>query len=261
MLLQIKNRSTRDHYRVSGSLFVETVLYTGRNRDHVKSVDFDQNIPPESIEVIEMEVTFYDYFKKLLDQAAFSISCIAKVHDTDFDYYAQDDFRVRKPDVKIKLQGIPEVDQEIDVILRLANPLPNPLKNCMFHIQGTGLERQLQLKVGFIYNIDTNIFSLTLTAVKTEFLSFSLIEIVYELKILHFSRQIPEVPVDGIASTTFKYIPPYSGRATFAANFFSKQLNDCDGFISFEVAPRPSDVYLNGNYRPRGYIERRNIIP
>lgn len=159
VLLQIKNRSTRDHYRVSGSLFVETVLYTGRNRDHVKSIDFDQNIPPESIEVIEMEVTFYDYFKKLLDQAAFSISCIAKVHDTDFDYYAQDDFRVRKPDVKIKLQGIPEVDQELDVIIRLANPLPVPLKNCMFHIQGTGLERQLQLKVDFIENNDTNIKS------------------------------------------------------------------------------------------------------
>lgn len=62
-----------------------------------------------------MEVTFYDYFKKIVDQADFNVSCIAKVHETDFDYYAQDDFRVRKPDVKIKLQGLPEVDQEIDV--------------------------------------------------------------------------------------------------------------------------------------------------
>lgn len=102
VLLQIKNRSTRDTYRVSGSLLLESVLYTGRNRDHIKSTDFDQNISPESVEVIEMEVTFYDYFKKLMDQAAFSISCIAKVHETDFDYYAQDDFRVRKPDVKIR---------------------------------------------------------------------------------------------------------------------------------------------------------------
>lgn len=147
VLLQIKNRSTHDYYRVSGSLFVETVMYTGRNRDNVKSSDFDQKIPPESIQVIEMEVTFYDYFKKLMDQAAFSISCIAKVHETDFDYYAQDDFRVRKPDCKIKLQGLPQVDQEIDVILRLANPLPVPLKNCVFQVQGTGLDRQLQLKV------------------------------------------------------------------------------------------------------------------
>lgn len=147
VLLQIKNRSTRHSYRVSGLLAVDSIQYTGRNRDRLKAIDFDQSIPPESIDVIEMEVTFYDYFKKLTDQGAFNISCIAKVHDTDFDYFAEDDFRVRKPDVRIKLQGEPEVDQEIDVILRLANPLPMPLKQCVFHVQGTGIQRQLQLKV------------------------------------------------------------------------------------------------------------------
>ncbi|XP_031617392.1 annulin isoform X1 [Contarinia nasturtii] len=219
VLLQIKNRSTRDSYRVSGSLLLESVLYTGRNRDRIKSIDFDQKIPPESIEVIEMEVTFYDYFKKLLDQAAFSVSCIAKVHESDYDYYAQDDFRVRKPDVKIRLQGIPEVDKQIDVVLRLINPMPVALKNCIFTVQGTGLERQIQLKVS-------------------------------------------EVPVDGIALASFKYVPPYAGRLTFAAKFVSKQLNDCDGFIAFEAAPRPSDVYANGHHRPRDFVVRRtNVIP
>lgn len=147
VLLQIKNRSTRHSYRVSGLLAVDSIQYTGRNRDRLKAIDFDQNIPPESIDVITCEVTFYDYFKKLTDQGAFNISCIAKVHETDFDYFAEDDFRVRKPDVRIKLQGEPEVDQEVDVILRLANPLPMPLKHCVFHVQGTGIQRQLQLKV------------------------------------------------------------------------------------------------------------------
>lgn len=151
MLLQIKNRSPQYSYRVSGVLNVESILYTGRNRDRVKAVDFDQNIPPESVEMIEMEVTFYDYYKKLMDQASFNISCMAKVHETDYDYYAEDDFRVRKPDVRIKLQGIPEVDQEFDVILRLANPLPISLKNCVFHVQGTSIPRQLQLKVNLIF--------------------------------------------------------------------------------------------------------------
>lgn len=147
VMLQIKNRSIDVSYRISGSLLVESILYTGRNRDEIKSIKFDQYIPPESIQSVEMEVTFVDYYKKLLDQAAFNISCIAKVHETDYDYYAQDDFRVRKPDVKIKLQGYPQVDQEIDIILRLANPLPITLKNAVFHVQGTGLERQLQFKV------------------------------------------------------------------------------------------------------------------
>lgn len=68
------------------------------------------------------------------------------------------------------------------------------------------------------------------------------------------------MPVGGIASATFKYTPRFAGRATFAAKFFSKQLSDVDGFIAFEIAPRPSDIYLNGNYRPRDYIVRTNII-
>lgn len=159
VMLQIKNRSLDISYHVSGSLFVEAILYTGKSRDEIKSTDFDQFIPPESVQVIEMEVTFLDYYKKLMDQAAFNISCIARVHETDYDYYAQDDFRVRKPDVKIKLQGYPQVDQEIDIILRLANPLPITLKNAVFHVQGTGIERQLQFKVHLKIAINLFCFS------------------------------------------------------------------------------------------------------
>lgn len=147
VILQIKNRSHDTPYQVSGSLNVDAIAYTGRNRDAVKSIDFDQNVPPESVESIEMEVTFKEYYKKLLDQAAFNISCMAKVHETDYDYFAQDDFRVRKPDIKIKFQDPPEVDQKTDVIIRLRNPLPIPLKNGIFHIKGTGIREQLQFKV------------------------------------------------------------------------------------------------------------------
>lgn len=159
----MKNRSFDTTYRISGTLLVESILYTGRNRDEIKSVNFDEDIAPESVQMIEMEVTFIDYYKKLLDQAAFNISCIARVHETDYDYYAQDDFRVRKPDVKIRLQGYPEVDQELDVILRLANPLPISLRNAVFHVQGTGLKRQLQFKVrqiasNFTTTITTTIY-------------------------------------------------------------------------------------------------------
>jgi hypothetical protein len=41
-----------------------------------------------------------------VDQCAFNIACMATVHDTNYEYFAQDDFRVRKPDIKIKVGGI-----------------------------------------------------------------------------------------------------------------------------------------------------------
>lgn len=76
-----------------------------------------------------------------------------------------------------------------------------------------------------------------------------------------FIEQIPEVPVDGTGSATFKYVPPYAGRGTLAAKFFSKELNDVDGFLSFQIEPRPSDVYMNGHTQPRDHIVRTNVIP
>lgn len=126
---------------------MESVHYTGRNQVEVKSIKFEQNLPPNSVELIEMEVTYLEYHKKLSDQGAFNISCTAKVHGTEFDYYAQDDFRVRKPDIKISLQSKPVVDRETDVIVRLTNPLPISLRNGVFQIEGPGLAHQLRFKV------------------------------------------------------------------------------------------------------------------
>lgn len=146
-VLQVKNRSPDKTYLVNGSLHVETVLYTGKQRDSVKSINFERNVAPETIELITLDVTFLEYYKKLLDQAAFNISCMASVKDTDFEYFAQDDFRVRKPDIKITLQDEPVAGQEIDVIVRLTNPLPMPLKKGLFQLEGPGIETQILKKV------------------------------------------------------------------------------------------------------------------
>lgn len=72
---------------------------------------------------------------------------MATVKDTEFEYFAQDDFRVRKPDIKITLQGEPVSRDEIDVIVRLTNPLPIPLRKGLFQLEGTGIESQILLKV------------------------------------------------------------------------------------------------------------------
>lgn len=72
---------------------------------------------------------------------------MANVKDTDYEYFAQDDFRVRKPDIKITFQGVPTSHVEIDVIVRLTNPLPMPLKKGLFQLEGPGIESQILMKV------------------------------------------------------------------------------------------------------------------
>lgn len=72
----MKNRSDENSYTVVGSLHVETVLYTGKQRDKVKNTTFDVRIQPNSMELIELEVSFHEYFDKLLDQVS-TICCIS----------------------------------------------------------------------------------------------------------------------------------------------------------------------------------------
>lgn len=145
-ILNVKNRSSDQSYRVTGQLHVETILYTGKKRENVKSLQIDKTISPNTTDVVKLEVTFNDYFEKLLDQSAFNISCMASVEDTDYDYFAQDDFRARKPDIKISFQGKPTSREEIAVIVRLTNPLPISLRKGLFTLEGPGLENQILMK-------------------------------------------------------------------------------------------------------------------
>lgn len=82
-------------------LRVETVLYTGRVGDPVKRLNDERLVQPGELEEIRMDVSWEEYGPRLLDQCAFNIACLATVKDTNFEYFAQDDFRVRKPDIKI----------------------------------------------------------------------------------------------------------------------------------------------------------------
>ena len=85
-------------------LRVETVTYTGRVGDPIKRSDNERFIRPDAKDEVRLEVSWEEYGPRLLDQAAFNISCLATVKDTNFEYFAQDDFRVRKPDIKIQVK-------------------------------------------------------------------------------------------------------------------------------------------------------------
>ncbi|KOX78769.1 Annulin [Melipona quadrifasciata] len=183
-------------------LRVETVLYTGRVGDPVKRLNIDRLVRPGVVEEARMEVSWEEYGPRLLNQCAFNIACLATVKDTNFEYFAQDDFRVRKPDIKITVESEPEVGRTLYATAKLKNPLPIPLRKCRFLIEGPGLEEQLKLKLS------------------------------------------EPVEVDAYAECSFSMTPKYEGRATIAAKFYSKELEDVDGFINFMV--KPTNAVTNG---------------
>lgn len=62
-----------------------------------------------------------------------------------------------------------------------------------------------------------------------------------------------------MAEVRFAYKPPYAGRATFAAKFSSKELNDVDGYKAFVIAPREEDILMPDRSRNET-ISRTDIV-
>lgn len=103
VVLLIKNNSSTDEHHVTVIIRVEAVLYTGRVGDAVKRDETARLVKPGAMEEVRLDVSWEEYGPRLLDQCAFNIACLATVKDTSFEYFAQDDFRVRKPDIAIEV--------------------------------------------------------------------------------------------------------------------------------------------------------------
>lgn len=56
-----------------------------------------------NVEYVQTALTYFDYGKDVKSQNVFNISCLASVVDTDYEYFGQDDFRVRKPDIEFEV--------------------------------------------------------------------------------------------------------------------------------------------------------------
>ncbi|KAL7642373.1 UNVERIFIED_CONTAM: hypothetical protein RMT77_006934 [Armadillidium vulgare] len=136
------NKSENEH-NVSVLLRADTMLYTGAIKESVKSHQFNIILKPNTNESVEMTVSFDEYYKKLVDQCAFNISCLGKVKETNFEYFAQDDFRVRKPDIKIQCSsGSVMAGKSSKWTASFENPLPMKLSKGKFYITPTKLDSQ-----------------------------------------------------------------------------------------------------------------------
>ncbi|XP_068902625.1 annulin isoform X2 [Tenebrio molitor] len=145
--LVMKNRNKVVDYKISIILRVEVVTYRGKVGENVKKEDYNITVKADSTYEVKMKVTYEEYAKRVVDQCAFIISCLATVEDTKFEYYAQDDFRVRKPDIKIVLQDKPVENKEVTADIFVENPLPVPYKKGEFTIEGPGIEKNIKIKV------------------------------------------------------------------------------------------------------------------
>lgn len=104
VVLTAANRNRTKDYSIQVTLRVDSVLYTGKLKSQVKKEVFDRVLKAGTAQNITMPVSYAEYAPELSDQCAFNIACLANVKETNFEFFSQDDFRVRKPDIAIKVR-------------------------------------------------------------------------------------------------------------------------------------------------------------
>jgi len=200
------------------TLRVDSVLYTGTFKGNVKQEKFERTIKAGTAQNITMPVTYKEYAAEdiLSDQSSFNIACLASVKETDFEFFSQDDFRVRKPDIAVKvftfynllcvgnlvnlfLCSIFKARKEVplgetfDVTCTLKNPLPVALNRAKFVVEGAGLGVPHKVALG------------------------------------------GPVSIGQEARIVVKMTAAKAGQRTIGVKFYSDELNDVDGFLVIDV--------------------------
>lgn len=99
----MSNKNRSKDYNVGVTLRVDSIYYTGKLKSTVKKQVFERTIKAGTAQNITMPVTYQEYAPELVDQCSFNIACLANVKETEFEYFSQDDFRVRKPDIQVNV--------------------------------------------------------------------------------------------------------------------------------------------------------------
>ncbi|XP_014675499.1 PREDICTED: hemocyte protein-glutamine gamma-glutamyltransferase-like [Priapulus caudatus] len=143
-VLKLKNTSSKVR-TVEVNLHINTTFYTGVVAYKVKTEKTSVTIKPNSTAEAAISVTADDYLDLLVDQASFQVFACAKVKETNQIYSAEDDFRVRAPNVSVEAIGPFKAGKPIKLDFWLDNPLPRTLTNCYFIIEGPGIAKPVKL--------------------------------------------------------------------------------------------------------------------
>ncbi|XP_050435288.1 annulin-like [Adelges cooleyi] len=147
--VSITNRGAQD-YTVKIVLRIESMDYTGKNNALIASIEDEKVVLHDvdaNVQVVHTVLTYFDYAKYVKNQNVFNISCLASVLDTHFEYYAQDDFRVRNPDISITFDQSPILGNTCMATASFVNPLPVTLKKGIFYIEGALVGKRLKIKL------------------------------------------------------------------------------------------------------------------
>ncbi|ETN60755.1 glutamine gamma-glutamyltransferase [Anopheles darlingi] len=147
--LRIRNVSG-DEQTARGRIHLNHVLYTGKNIKTITSHPFTLTLDPESEQTIEVPISFDDYYEPGMNEAIFKVTSFATIDRADYEFFSQEDYRLRRPHLQLELACEPIYRSSVKMIASFTNPLPVPITEGILTVECSGLCRTLTIPVNAI---------------------------------------------------------------------------------------------------------------
>ncbi|XP_040272861.1 protein-glutamine gamma-glutamyltransferase K [Bufo bufo] len=140
---------------VSLSMAIAVMYYNGVCKESFKKEDCNVLLNPGEAKTVGMTVAYSEYCTQLVDQSAMMLTVSGIVKESSQKLATQHTFRIKTPDLMIKVRGEATVGQQIEAEIIFQNPLQTTLHNGRFHVEGPGLQRPKVVQVGDIGALKT----------------------------------------------------------------------------------------------------------
>ncbi|XP_020499452.2 protein-glutamine gamma-glutamyltransferase K-like [Labrus bergylta] len=146
----IMRNSSSEERKVILHSQVAVMYYTGVHKATVRRDKTDVDLLPNEKKILEWTLDYKDYKDQLIDQAALMLTLSGRVQETQQALATQFSFRLRTPDLTIKPLGKAMIGEKMAAEISFTNPLPQVLKNVVFHMEGLGLLTAQKIHYGNI---------------------------------------------------------------------------------------------------------------
>ncbi|XP_053174171.1 protein-glutamine gamma-glutamyltransferase 2-like [Scomber japonicus] len=127
--------------------FANTVGYNGKPGEGCGFSSDKVDVPPGEERLLYLTVKYDSYGSVITSDRLIQLSAIT-IDKQTIDYHkAEKTIVLDEPEIEIKLEGEVRVNQCVTAELSLMNPLPEPLQDCSFTIEGVGLTDSKPIKV------------------------------------------------------------------------------------------------------------------
>ncbi|XP_029975192.1 protein-glutamine gamma-glutamyltransferase 2-like [Salarias fasciatus] len=132
--------------------FAKAVGYNGKLGDSCGFATERVEVPSGEEKRLALKLEYDAYGPVITSDRLILVSAIAIDKQTVDFHKAEKTIVLDEPDLKISLEGEAAVNQPVKVELSLLNPLPEPLQDCSFTVEGVGLTggKPITVKIGVV---------------------------------------------------------------------------------------------------------------